>query len=309
VELNGHANTLLPGFPYKNIFVICTLILALAFAGYGQTTGQPLTETSGGTANPSPLVLDATRFNGSPDACSQIHAAIVQMNSTTNNGVVDARGFTGPVQCSSNMFPSNATGKLLLGNVVLNASVTQVQPPLFQVEGVGWSLDDTASNTVIRACKTAGTNCAGALGGSPPVLWCWGKAGTCGDGTTSDSLVFGSFTQYLLFDCNGLPSCEAMRAFDTEEGSGCWHCQFHGWGNGGKGLHVCAASAMCQNSSFQDLYVSITPGVNTCTASAVPILVDTGGADNGGPSSSGKSRSMPAIAPALIPMTRSASPP
>jgi hypothetical protein len=75
--------------------------------------------------------------------------------------------------------------------------------------------------------------------------------------------VFGSFTQYLLFDCNGLPSCEAMRAFDTEEGSGCWHCQFHGWGNGGKGLHVCAASAMCQNSSFQDLYVSITPGVNT----------------------------------------------
>lgn len=112
-----------------------------------------------------PFGFDATRFNGSPDACSQIHAAIVQVNSTTNNGVVDARGFTGPVQCSSNMFPSNATGKLLLGNVVLNASVTQVQPPLFQVEGVGWSLDDTASNTVIRACKTAGTNCAGALGG------------------------------------------------------------------------------------------------------------------------------------------------
>jgi hypothetical protein len=146
VELNEHTDAVLPGFPYKNILLTCTLALALAVAGYGQMTGQPLTQTSGGVGLPSPLVLDATRFNGSPDACAQIRAAITQMNSVTNNGVVDARGFTGSVECASNMFPLNATGKLLLGNVVLNVSKTQVQPSQFQVEGTGWTFA-AATNT------------------------------------------------------------------------------------------------------------------------------------------------------------------
>jgi hypothetical protein len=183
MELNGRADTIVRGFPYKNILVICTLVLALAVAGRGQTTGQPLTETSGGTALPSPLVLDATRFNGSPDVCLQINAAIVQMNSTaTNNGVVDARGFTGSLQCASNMFPSNATGKLLLGNVVLHVSKTQVQPSLFQVEGTGWGIAGTPSNTIVRACTSSDSTSvcpSGALSGSPPVVWCWGQGGSC----------------------------------------------------------------------------------------------------------------------------------
>jgi len=285
VKSNDHANT---GLSYENVVLLCALILASVAAGYGQT-GEPLTKPAIGVATPSPLVLDATRFSGSgTDVCSQINAAITQMNSITNNGVVDARAFTGPQECASNMFPSNATGKLLLGNVVLNASFTQVQPPFFQVEGVGWALDDTPSNTIIRACTSVVVSlCPTTLGGSPPVLWCWGKGGLCGTGVTTgtnaDTAVFGSFTQYVLFDCFGLPSCVAMQAFDTEEGSGCWHCQFHGWGNSGTGLHICAGTSLCQNSSFQDLYVSITPGVSACTTTAIPILVNTGGADKGGP--------------------------
>jgi hypothetical protein len=249
--------------------------------------GLPIVQqtTTMGSNGPSPVFVDANQFLSFAlgDACLAINHAIGQMQ-TVKNGVVDARGITGDVQCAVNMFGSgNPTGKLLLGNVVLHVSVTQVQPPLFQVEGVGWENDDTSANTVIRACKTAGTNCTGALGGSTPVLWCWGKSGICGDGSMSDHAVFGSFTQYALFDCNGLPSCVAMQAFDTQEGSGCWHCQFHGWGNGGIGLQICNHSAFCQNSSFQDLYISITPNVNTCTTSAIPIVVNTGGADNGGP--------------------------
>jgi len=207
---------------------------------------------------------------------------------TVKDGVVDARGITGDVPCTVNMFgtPTAPTGKLLLGNVVLHVSVTQVQPTLFQVEGTGWAIDDNVSNTIIRAClATDLTNCNNvALGGSPPVLWCWGKGGLCGTGGTGDTAVFGSFTQYALFDCNGLANCVAMRAFDTEEGSGCWHCQFHGWGNSGIGLQICnGTSSLCQNSSFQDLYLSITPDVSGCTTSAIPIVVNTGGADNGGP--------------------------
>ena len=115
------------------------------------------------------------------------------------------------------------------------------------------------------------------------MLWCWGKNGTCGTGVAPDTAVFGSFTQYVLFDCNGLTNCVAMEAFDTEEGSGCWHCQFHGWGNSGIGLQICNSTSLCQNSSFLDLYLSITPLVNTCTASAVPLVVNTGGAGKGGP--------------------------
>jgi hypothetical protein len=268
--------------------VLLPPILGMFFAApaAAQTTGQPLTETSGGSGLPSPLVLDATRFTThAPDACHQIFDAITQMMNTTLNGVVDARGFTGPQKCTFNMFPSNATGKLLLGNVVLYATQTQVQPSLFQVEGTGWAIDDNVSNTIIRACTSGDlTNCGGiALGGSPPVLWCWGKSGSCGNGGTGDTAVFGSFTQYALFDCNGLANCVAMQAFDTEEGSGCWHCQFHGWGNSGIGLQICNGTALCQNSSFLDLYATISPLVNTCTTSATPIVVNTGGAGKGGP--------------------------
>jgi hypothetical protein len=265
VKPTDYTKTVRLGVLHRNLFLLWAFVLASIAAGYGQT-GEPLTQPASGLPSPSPLVLDATRFGSGPDVCSQINTAIAQMNATTKNGVVDARAFTGPQECASNMFPSNATGKLLLGNVVLNVSVTQVQPPLFQVEGVGWEQDDTPANTVIRACTGVVPNCTGALGGSTPVLWCWGKGGICGDGTMSDHAVFGSFTQYALFDCNGLLKCVAMQAFDTQEGSGCWHCQFHGWGNSGIGLQICNHSAFCQNSSFQDLYISITPNVNTCTA-------------------------------------------
>jgi hypothetical protein len=41
-------------------------------------------------------------------------AAIQQMTTTTKNGVVDARGFTGNQKCASSMFgASNPKGKLL----------------------------------------------------------------------------------------------------------------------------------------------------------------------------------------------------
>jgi hypothetical protein len=282
MELNTHAS-IFPSLLYENVLLLCALVIGLVAAGYGQTTGQPLTESSGGVPGPKPVFLDATQFNGSPDACAQISNAIKLMNMTTNNGVVDARAFTGPVKCASNMFPSNATGKLLLGNVVLQVSQTQVQPNQFQVEGTGWSFS-TQSNTVIQACAgTIAPNCPGPLGGTTPILWCWGQGGNCSS-STNNGISFGSLTQYMLFDCAGLPSCVTMQAFYVQEGSGCWHCAFQGWGNGGKGLDVCNSTSSCQNSSFFDLLVGgittdPTPSAAACTTGAIPIHVN--GSDAG----------------------------
>ena len=236
---------------------IAALTLAMAIPALGQT-GEPLTQPAVGSPSPSPLVLDATRFNGSPDVCLQINNAVQQMNSmTTNNGVVDARAFTGNQKCATNMFPVDATGKLLLGNVVLNVSTTQIQPSKFQVEGTGWSITTTDTNTVMQACTGAGTYCPGALGGTTPTIWCWGS-GVMGVATCGGGIQFGSLTQYVSFDCAGLSGCTAAQAYSTQEGSGCWHCQFRGWGNGGIGLDVCGGTSSCQNSSFLDLFASIT---------------------------------------------------
>jgi hypothetical protein len=178
----------------------------------------------------------------------------------------------------------NPTGKLLLGNVVLNVSQTQVQPNQFQVEGTGWAFA-AASNTVIQACTGVSVpHCpAGALGGTPPILWCWGQGGSCSS-LTNPGISFGSLTQNMLFDCADLANCVDMQAVYVQEGSGCWHCVFHGWYNSGKGLDICGGAivqAACQNSSFFDLLVGVptppTPPMPPCTSNAIPIRVNTGG--------------------------------
>jgi hypothetical protein len=277
MELNDHTNGVLASLLYTNILLLCAVVLALVAAGYGQT-GEPLTQTSGLPALPSPLVLDATRFTG-VDACAQISAAITQMMSTTNNGVVDARGFTGHQKCASNMFGiSNPKGKLLLGNTTFHVQTPQVQPDRFQVEGVGWSPGSTG-NTLILACN-GDSHCSANLP-TPGALWCWGAGGNCSS-LTNNGLSFGSLTQYVTFDCAGLSGCTAMQAFWVQEGSGCWHCQFRGWYNSnGVGLDVCGGSAnlgSCQNSSFFDLYATIgTASPAPCRANAVPIRVNSGG--------------------------------
>lgn len=220
----------------------------------------------------SPIFLDATQFATTSDACAAINAAIVQMNTTTKNGVVDARGFTGPLKCASNMFPSNATGKLLLGNVVLNVSVTQVQPSKFQVEGTGWAISGTPSNTVIQACAAVTLLCPNVLAGVgmlPPVLWCWGHGGGCSN-AGNPGISFGSLTQFMSFDCSAVTNCVDMQAFYVQEGSGCWHCQFHGWYNSGVGLDICGGfKGACQNSSFMDLFAGVEVMGTVCEASNV----------------------------------------
>jgi hypothetical protein len=117
------------------------------------TKGQPVvangTDSMGQTASSTPIFVDATQFTSvTSDACDQISQAIT----AANGGVVDARGFSPKDQkCAFNMFgANNPKGKLLLGNVVLHVSVTQVQPSQFQVEGTGWSFS-SPTNTVNQA--------------------------------------------------------------------------------------------------------------------------------------------------------------
>jgi hypothetical protein len=159
-------------------------LTALFVAGTVPPTYAQIVQGEPGVGNPgatklvsSPIFLDATQFGNGTDACAAINAAITQMNGTTNNGVVDARGFTGDQKCASNMFPNDATGKLLLGNVTLHVSTKQVQPGKFQVEGTGWTISTTASNTVIQACASISLPlCPNVLGGyacGSLVLGCW----------------------------------------------------------------------------------------------------------------------------------------
>jgi hypothetical protein len=242
--------------------------------------GEPVTANgsgaSGQTASSSPIFVDATQFtSGAPDVCKQINNAIALGG---NGGVVDARGFIGDQKCASNMFPSNnPTGKLLLGNVTIHSQVSQVQPSKFQVEGVGWS-PDVSANTHIVACTGTDTHCTGSL--SPAILWCWGAGGACSS-STNKGISFGALTQHITFDCAGLSGCTAMQAYWVQEGTGCWHCQFWGWYNGGIGLDVCdgflsPGKGSCQNSSFFDLFASL-PAAVVCTTTAVPIRVNSGG--------------------------------
>jgi hypothetical protein len=42
----------------------------------------------------------------------------------------------------------------------------------------------------------------------------------------------------MTFDCNGVLDCVAMQAVYVQEGSGCWHCVFHGWYNAGVSLDI-----------------------------------------------------------------------
>lgn len=283
----------------SNRFLASTLLLMVGVAN-GQNTlgplsiGQPVVANSSGSsgamASSSPLYVDATQFNGAPDVCAQIKNAI---NLGGNGAVVDARGFIGDQQCNSNMFgTSNPTGKLLLGNIALHISKTQVQPSKFQVEGIGWSIGSSNTNSVIRACTASdstGLCPTGAFAANPLVMWCWGPSGGCSTSATpGNALFFGSLTQYVSLDCAGLNGCTEMQAYYLQEGSGCWHCQFRGWYNNGIGLDICDpnhANGSCQNSSYFDIYATVPTGATCGTGvtpnTAIPIRVDTGGADPG----------------------------
>jgi hypothetical protein len=68
-----------------------------------------------------------------------------------------------------------------------------------------------------------------------------------------------------------------MQAYELQEGSGCWHCQFINWGNSAFGLDICAGGTDpgCQNSSFQDIYAIASTSSNVCTTGALGIRVNS----------------------------------
>ena len=274
--------------------MILILVSVSLYAGHamGQTTctgttGQPCIQGSSGPVA-STVFVDATQFvptsgTNANDACVGIAAAIAATASGSSTyGVVDARGFVGPQICSQSMFPTSTppTGKLLLGNAVFYVQTPQVQPTRFQVQGTGWRSGNTDSNTVIRACVSSQSvsQCNG-HSFSGAAVWCWGVAGTCNGNNFPGDTAYGSLTQYMSFDCNGLQLCTDMQAYDVGEGSGCWHCIFHGWASSGsKGLAICnGTNAGCANSTFEDLNVTIDQNNNSCTTNAVPIIVNSGG--------------------------------
>jgi hypothetical protein len=120
----------------------------------------------GSSANtPDPIFIDAyinTGGSGSTvtDICSRINTAwTAAVSSTVPSVVIDARGFTGTWPCAVSPFPASSSGfaggKLLLGNVIIQTTVTWQIPPRVHVEGLGVAANTAASaiNTTIQAAS------------------------------------------------------------------------------------------------------------------------------------------------------------
>lgn len=90
------------GFVRLAIFSLI-VVAGLAAASLAQT-GEPIIQEPGsGNTGPSPIFIDAYQYRSKGDMCTAIQWAMAAIASV-NNGVVDARGFTGPQSCLENMF-------------------------------------------------------------------------------------------------------------------------------------------------------------------------------------------------------------
>ncbi len=82
--------------------------------------------------------IDATQVSGA-DICAKISAAAIAAAAKWPGGAtIDARGFTGSNTCAGNMFanwPSSFKSRVLLGDVQITVSVSQVVPTYTTLEG------------------------------------------------------------------------------------------------------------------------------------------------------------------------------
>ena len=247
------------------------------------TQGQPLINTTGVTYTTSPLYLDASQFSGA-DACAKMTAALTQ--ATTDGGIwVDARslGSGGDITCANlNFVPSTATGGILLPAGIIHAqSGSLTIPPKFLAMGVGQTAGTVsgAGATVIQACKSGNATCGSTTYPSSTPLVCFGQSGSCG---TGNSPVFNSYVEQISADCNSVSGCVAFENFNGQENTYFYMVNGFNWGNAGKCLALGGGSVGSQNSSAEYVNCNIAASA-TCTTSAVPVDINTGGAANTGP--------------------------
>jgi hypothetical protein len=190
--------------------VVAGVALGISSPAYGQISGaakgQPVIATSATTATSDGSYFDV--LVGEPasvgDMCQRIVAAWNGL--PTNSGTIDARGFTGAQACSVNPFVTGVYGKLLLGNVVISATVGWQIPARVHVEGLATSgtTAATTANTTIQA--SSGFN-----GGT------YGALVQLGDG---GSQTFDVGLKGVTVDCYGISGCNTgILNNSSEEGS------------------------------------------------------------------------------------------
>lgn len=132
------------------------------------------------------------------DACASLNNALLEL--PANGGIVDARRHTGTLSCLSDPFSGfSSSGKLLLGNVTYQISVSWILPQKFQIMGMGRG-DTSSTNTVIQASS--------AFPNSTPLI----QFGTSGalDGTKLSN---------LSIDCNNKSGAIGVQVFFAQEQS------------------------------------------------------------------------------------------
>jgi hypothetical protein len=259
-----------------------------------QTAGNPIVLTTGpapgGTAA-STSYIDAYTATSGTDICDRINTAWGMVLGATPTGTtppnvnsvtVDARGFTGSWTCESSPFTPSGTsllpnGVLLLGNAIINTSVTWFVPSHTSLIGIGGGNTTTLSangvNTVIRAAAPFP---------SGPVLQ-MGAANS-----TKGGPWFGIVIKNLTVDCFGQTGCVGIFNNEAEENSIVDQVQI--WDAPLYGLHVSAADASdpghpgaTNSGPYRNIYIAYTSNCSSCSA-AVGLQVDGPGTQiNGSP--------------------------
>ena len=189
----------------------------------------------------SQLVVDASQFlpRNSSDACAAINAAWRKLMLSTKSsyatmgGVVDARAFTGDVECNSKPFPSCASdpglsypvcpmGVLLLGNARIGTTAEWIVPSRVRVEGVGEGTPFNATNgslvggTLIYAASGFNTGIPVIQMGQFQYFPATTPASS-GGGT--NPYGYGVQIENLSVDCNGVTGCIGILNDSSQEDS------------------------------------------------------------------------------------------
>jgi hypothetical protein len=160
--------------------------------------------------------IDATQVSG-VDMCAKIAAAANAAAARWPNGaIIDARGFTGSQTCAGSMFAnwptSPFTSQLLLGNVDITVSVSQVVPLYTWVRGAG-AYNNGNTGTSLNTSASFPIN--------TPVL-----------DLGSSNPAFSIQVDHIAIDCRLIAGCIGIRNIFSQEKTRVDHVDVHTCGVG-----------------------------------------------------------------------------
>lgn len=228
------------------------------------TASQPLSaETSTkGITDAAGTIVDVFVANNGSDICQDIKT--VWQSQFNLHATMDARGFQGapngnPWTCSISPFPTGATGRLLLGNVLIGTNASWQIPSGVEVIGMGVSsaAGSTNPNTL------SPTNTVIAASGTFPV-----NTAVLEMGATANS--YGIKIKDLTVDCasggvgQGRPGCIGIENINAGQNSSVEDVAIDN--APAEGLHVTIGNPSTPAAAYSGPYRNITVQYPTCTS-------------------------------------------